>query len=167
MPDIGTVETTRYGPNKVDAYSWTVSFTSTLGTTSYCGSASCFDVYDSTSSAVSVTGCSNDDLEGLYLSDSYVDGRRSYFLASSPFKMYYDVFAQKWVIADWVTSSVVTQSTATNDFTVPFASGWDDCTVAASSSSPVLNGMVNKVLLVTGQEPSLENSVERLVNSRV
>jgi hypothetical protein len=77
--------------------------------------------------------------------------------------MHYDVFAQKWLIFDWVSSSVVTQSAATNDFTAPFSSlqAWDDSCVVSASDATILNGMVNKVLLVTGQAPSLENTVER------
>ena len=99
MSSIGAVEVTRFGPTNVNGYTWSITWTSVYGNTETCFSsstssiASCLQVYASSSSGLTIGGFTSTvyvDLNGYYVSDSFVNGRRQYKKVSGPFILYYE-----------------------------------------------------------------------------
>lgn len=109
MAAIGSVEVARFGPSTVNGLTWSISFTSTYGSTQTCVSTSvaittdsCLSVYKVSSSAPLVVSAAANAayaaMVGTYLSDSFSGGRRAYFMVNGPFSIVYRL--GQWQVFD-------------------------------------------------------------------
>jgi len=162
IPTVGTVDVERYGPNNMNSYTWSISFTSTLGTTRVCGSDlnSCLRVLETPSSAIQVT-CGAISFQAV--SDSYYNGRRKYVALNSPFAVYHNV--SSWLVVS--TNYDLSENVIDSHFsfsTSPVLSS--ACTAHFSPSpSPILTGTVSRSILHHGLAPSFANVFDSQVIS--
>eukprot|EP00956_Cyclotella_meneghiniana_P022416 scaffold42451_cov66-Cyclotella_meneghiniana.AAC.3 len=154
LPDIGSVEVTREGPNSSEGYTWYITFTSNTGTTS-------LSTNTETVSYISVSGIGQ-DCDGNYIAISYVNGRPSYEYLGKSCHVVYSTADSEWKLFSRTDTLLSTASAS--DINVP-TSGWSNgAVIALSDNTPIelLTGQgatVDVSTLQTGVSPSFENIV--------
>ena len=154
LPDIGSVEVTRYGPNQFAGYTWFITFTSNTGTVNL--STGTVSV-----SYITVSGAGQ-ACDGHFISDSFINGRPRYTLLDSSCRVEFDDVDSEWKL--YSDSDLVLSSVSALDVIVP-TSGWSNGVgVALSDNTPVtlLAGQgvtADTSMLQTAIDPSFENII--------
>jgi hypothetical protein len=168
LATVGTVDVTRYGPDYHGGMIWKITFTSVTSPT-YCDNNSCVKSYAYSSSSVdlSVSGLTSefDYLAGTYVSDSFINGRRSYFRADGgPFHILYNGSA--WTILSF--EEVVYSSELTYSVLPEFD---QNIIVGTTNTTTLLNGQNAEVYVYKERNVFMPNvmspPVTRLLSEKV
>lgn len=154
MATIKTVITGRQGPDAYGAYTWAVTFTSETELSSLSASSL-------SSSVIDVTLCTYPYLNGIYVSDSFLAGRRAFFMIDGPFSLYFDVNALKWGFFVINSSQAVEVETSVSQILYPWLVTFNSCNVSSAGLTAVLGdgSSVKTTLLQQSSGPELTNAV--------
>ncbi|KAL7554112.1 hypothetical protein ACHAWF_017504 [Thalassiosira exigua] len=158
LPDVGSVEVTRDGPNASEGFSWYITFSSN---TSF---SSNIDIIAQvlTTSYVSVSGLGN-ECDGNYIQTSFHEGRPRFDLLGKSCRVVYESDSSEWRLYSGASS--VISSHASSTVTVPL-SGWSSgASIAVSSTAiPLLFGQ-NAVADVSILQADVQQSFDDVVYS--
>jgi len=160
LGSIGSVDVTRFGPTSSESYSWSVTFTSLPGTSNYCGiSPTCLTVHSSLPSALVVGSCDSAYavLDGTWLSDEWVNGRRAYFKVNGPYELRFT--GSSWDFVHTSDGSVKLAAAAASTAIFPTSLGGSCSAVSSTSGTLSSPDVVVGSVVQVGVEPSFDNLV--------
>ena len=136
---VRSVEVSRLGPSASNSYLWTATFTALTSL------ASPLEVSSTSSTAMNVSSCTDPNLNGMYISDSYAAGRRSYTLLNGPFHLSFAEAANLWQLyALNLTVAPIASETIVSMATSPAAaSNYSLGCVVSSSSNTVVRTLLD------------------------
>ncbi|KAL3797523.1 hypothetical protein HJC23_009887 [Cyclotella cryptica] len=154
LPDIGSVEVTREGPNASEGYTWYITFTSNVDTNTLLPSTESI-------SYIVVNGLGQ-DCDGHYILTSFEGGRPRYDLLGKSCYIVHDIVDSEWKL--FSRSHSLLSSVAASDITVP-TTGWSNGVLTTpSDGTPVTllageGATVEISILQSSVDPSFENIV--------
>ncbi|KAL7514942.1 hypothetical protein ACHAXN_013076 [Cyclotella atomus] len=154
LPDIGSVDVTREGPNQSEGYTWYITFISNVGATS---------IVTSTESVsyIAITGMGQ-GCDGYFIADSVVNGRPRYNLLGKSCHIAYDSDASEWRM--YSSTNSLLSSVAEVEASAP-SSGWSNgavITLSDNTSVTLLTGQ-GSTAQVSLMQPSVDPSFENIV----
>lgn len=145
----------RQGPTSIDTFTWTVALTSVV-------SPSTTSVSTKASSALLVQSCSNAFLNGQYVSDSFIAGRRRYSLLNGPFRLAFAAPTSRWTFyALNQTSIAIAAETSTTNSVLPSLATFSlGCAVSAVAAPVSLLSGTGAAVSVTTLSSSIYPDLE-------
>jgi hypothetical protein len=149
LTSVGSVDVTRYGPSEYDEYTWSITFTSNIGS-DYCGGSieSCMQISNKTTYAITETNgnaCLSGSL-GTFYSDTFSGGYRSYESPTVPLDLVYN--GASWVGFEAFDENSVTISS---------------CAFTRDTTRPtILTGSVAKSSIRQATIPAITNIVKSI-----
>lgn len=162
LPDVGSVEVSREGPNVSEGNTWYITFTSNSGMFSCSQPSWCFRANAETSSYISVSELGQ-DYDGNYFLTSFVSGRPKYELLGTSSYIVHD--SDEWRL--YSSTDALISSVMSWDVTVPL-SGWSNGAVVAipEDTASLLSGADN-VAQVSFVQSGIEQSFSNIVFSAI
>jgi hypothetical protein len=161
LPDIGSVNVKREGPNSSLGYQWIITFISN-GHLTGCPE-SCLQIHETALNAFDIVG-TPPELSATYIEGSYYNGRPQYHSLDSSHTISYDSNGSKWQITG--TNGIALSEAISDSPTLPTI-GWTNGVVitnVASSPYSLLHG-TNNAVTISQIDAGYESNFDNVVHS--